>query len=50
MGTLNLWSEFLVGQPLSANILQNQRIFARSALLLLGFAKYLYELQEETIN
>jgi hypothetical protein len=40
MGTVNLLSEFLVGQPLFANIGENQKIFARSALLLLDFAKY----------
>ena len=39
MGTLNLLSEFLVGQPLFANIRQNQRIYASFTLLLLGFAK-----------
>jgi hypothetical protein len=50
MGTVNLLSEFLDGQPLFANNFQNQRKFARSILLLLDFAKYLYELQEKTFN
>jgi hypothetical protein len=39
MGTLNLLSAFLKEQPLFANISQDQRKLARSALLLLDFAK-----------
>jgi hypothetical protein len=39
MGTLNLLSEFLVGQPLFAKIYKDLIFFATFILLLLGFAK-----------
>jgi hypothetical protein len=39
MGTFNLLSEFLVGQPLFAEISQDLMFLASYRLLLLGFAK-----------
>jgi|GEM_PF-6433413 len=39
MGTLNLWSEFSIGQPLFAKSHKDLMFFASFVLLLLGFAK-----------
>jgi hypothetical protein len=39
MGTLNLWSEVLAGQPLFAKSYKDLMFFASFVLLLLGFAK-----------
>jgi len=39
MGTLNLWSEVLAGQPLFAKSYKDLINLARFALLLLGLAK-----------
>ena len=42
MGTLNLLSEVLNGQPIFANFCLNLIIHATFSILLLGLAKYLH--------